>query len=309
MDPSPIRRALIPALALVLLVSSPAVAADWPRHPLREGSHGPAVRALQARVAGWYPGAGRDFFSVDGDFGPMTTRAVRRFQRHFGLKGDGVAGRATFRAFNRLTDNDGSTAHFDWSEFAQHRNPRCSAKANAHAGTFTGGLVARVRVRKKVRLLMWRLEALRAKAGNRPVGINSGFRSVPYNNCIGGASVSQHLYGTAADMRVAEITNRRTRVVARHSQFHGIACYRKQTHNHLDTRMQNSAYRGGRFWWWPERDGRGRELSEDGRPCWGQSNRGVAARRSSDGASRNPSAQEIAEFQRKGEVGDYGGVD
>ncbi|MDR6953773.1 GH24 family phage-related lysozyme (muramidase) [Ancylobacter sp. 3268] len=58
---------------------------------LRRGSSGPAVRALQTRLAtlGRYSGA------VDGDFGPATEAAVVAFQKAAGLYPDGIAGAKT----------------------------------------------------------------------------------------------------------------------------------------------------------------------------------------------------------------------
>lgn len=49
--------------------------------------------------------------------------------------------------------------------------------------------------------LMSMLEKLRAYGGFT-VHINSGYRSPSYNRKIGGASKSQHIYGTAADIIV-----------------------------------------------------------------------------------------------------------
>jgi hypothetical protein len=126
------------------------------------------------------------------------------------------------------------------------------------------------KVRRNVRRLMWRLEALRAKLGGHPIGINSGFRSRPYNRCIGGARYSQHLYGTAADLRVARVTNRRTRDVSKASQVHGVACYSEFTHNHLDIRLDNHELDAARYWYWPKQDRRDRDLAEDGGVCWGE---------------------------------------
>jgi peptidoglycan hydrolase-like protein with peptidoglycan-binding domain/TPR repeat protein len=52
-----------------------------------------AVRGLQRRLR-------RDGYAagpIDGRYGPLTTRAVRRFQASHGLQADGIAGRQTFR--------------------------------------------------------------------------------------------------------------------------------------------------------------------------------------------------------------------
>jgi hypothetical protein len=255
--------------AIVLAAASPAGAYTFTR-TLQAGDKGPDVRVLQVRVAGWFPQNGQTQMTIDGRFGESTAAAVRKFQEFYGLDPDGVAGPSTFAVIDGLEDDDRSTIHFDWSEFKQNRNSNCSAKANGYAGTFGGGMVAPRRTKKNVKRMMWRLEALRAKAGSNTVAINSGFRSVAYNDCIGGARASQHMYGTAADNRMAEVTNRLERDLARATQFHGIGCYSSLSHNHFDLRMENAALDGARFWWWPDQDDQGRDLADDGKPCWGE---------------------------------------
>ena len=287
---------------------------------LEPGASGRAVKRLQVRVAGWFPGSKRKVhFALDGVYGSQTVRAVKAMQRHYGLVADGIAGRATMRLLRRLRDKDGSTAHFDWSEFHQNRNRACSSRANAYAGTFGGGMVSARRARRNVRRLMWRLEAVRAKGGGRAVGINSGFRSVPYNDCIGGARASQHLYGTAADNRMADVTNRRERRLAKRSEMHGIGCYSSLSHNHFDIRIDNRALPSSRFWWWPERDRKGRDLDSNGRPCWGERKRrrsgrtrapAADARAAGPGAaSLVPSPAEVRAFAAAGEPRDLGAAD
>ena len=44
------------------------------------------------------------------------------------------------------------------------------------------------------------LERLRAGAGGRPLTIVSGFRCVPHNRAVGGAPLSRHVAGDAADI-------------------------------------------------------------------------------------------------------------
>lgn len=50
------------------------------------------------------------------------------------------------------------------------------------------------------------LEAIRTAAGNKPITINSGYRTYTHNKNIGGASASYHLYGLAADIVISGMT-------------------------------------------------------------------------------------------------------
>lgn len=277
--------AVVIAGAMLLALAGPAHAYTFTRS-LGPEDKGPDVKVLQVRVAGWFPQNGQQQMPIDGYYGEETVAAVKAFQTFYGLEPDGIAGPSTFAVIDGLEDDNGSTLHFDWKEFKQNRNSNCSAKANAYAGTFKGGMVSPRRTKKNVKRLMWRLEAVRAKAGGKMVGINSGYRSVAYNDCIGGARASQHMYGTAADNRMAEVTNRVQRDLARASQFHGIGCYSSLSHNHFDLRLENAHLEGSRFWWWPDQDAKGRDLADDGRPCWGESTTRPADDSTGDGSIR-----------------------
>ena len=318
---------ILTSAAIALAIAAPAVEAKPFDHRLRPGARGSDVKALQVRIAGWYPTRRQRTFSVDGIYGRQTKKAMKAFEAGYGRPVNGVASRKDLRILNWLQDRNGSTKHFDYREFVQNRSSSCSSRANAYAGTFSGGRSSPLRVKRNVRRLMWRLEAVRRKSGRKPIGIISGFRSVAYNNCIAGARASQHLYGTAADNRMAGVGNRRGRNIAKRSQIHGIACYSSLSHNHFDLRIDNKDLRAGRFWWWPRRDRRGRDLTEGGSPCWGQ---GRSARDSGSaliprfttssvlhdmrhGVARAgslvPSLQEIELFEFAGEGEDLGGVD
>ncbi|MHC1746412.1 MAG: NlpC/P60 family protein [Negativicutes bacterium] len=60
----------------------------------REGDSGEEITAIQSRLAslGYNPGGS------DGDFGSLTTEAIKRFQQDRGLETDGVVGADTYRA-------------------------------------------------------------------------------------------------------------------------------------------------------------------------------------------------------------------
>ncbi|MDP9235695.1 MAG: D-Ala-D-Ala carboxypeptidase family metallohydrolase [Actinomycetota bacterium] len=247
----------------------PASAYSFSRS-LQQGDTGRDVKALEVRVAGWYPSQNQTTMTVDGRFTAHTTIALKAFQSFYGLAADGVAGTDTYAVMSNMLDPDGSTVNFAWGEFKQNSSPSCSAKANAYAGTFDGGMGSPDRVKRHVRWLMWRLEALRAKGGGHTIGINSGFRSVDYNTCIGGAGGSQHMYGTAADQRMANVTNHSERVLGEASDFSGIGCYSQLTHNHFDIRLENSDLPSSQFWWWPKENGRGQDLDDENKPCWGE---------------------------------------
>ena len=47
------------------------------------------------------------------------------------------------------------------------------------------------------------LEEIREACGDRPITINSGYRTESYNKKVDGAKQSQHLYAAAADIKVS----------------------------------------------------------------------------------------------------------
>lgn len=143
--------------------------------------------------------------------------------------------RATHDALNALEAADGSTAHFSFAELG--------SKDGAGLG---GGNVGQTQVRENVRRLMYKLEAVRRKAGNRAVTINSGFRSIAHNRAVGGASNSQHTYGIAADVVISGLSVTAVMNHAKTSGFSGILRY--DTFTHVDSRMDHSY--GAQSWVW-----------------------------------------------------------
>ncbi|HHX22521.1 MAG: peptidoglycan-binding domain-containing protein [Tepidanaerobacteraceae bacterium] len=65
---------------------------------LYEGLQGEDVRELQSALES----LGYDVGPIDGIFGPLTERAVKRFQKDNGLVVDGIVGQETFAALEKL---------------------------------------------------------------------------------------------------------------------------------------------------------------------------------------------------------------
>ena len=103
------------------------------------------------------------------------------------------------------------------------------------------------RYRKNVVKLCEALEVGRAAAGGKPWTILSGWRSPTYNRANKGrATLSQHLYGRAADIKVKGMTPAQVYwllwdlIQAGEIPKGGLACYR--TFVHYDTRGWNARW-------------------------------------------------------------------
>lgn len=181
--------------------AAPAAGAITGTPPLRWGSTGAAVSAVQTRLNALGASVG-----VDGDYGQLTKAAVERFQAANHLAVDGVVGPGTAARLNAASpvriggdaERPGPTpaqpghdedvpagmasAHFSIAEFACHDGSRTPPEYYGN-----------------IRHLASQLEVLRDELGTS-IHVNSGYRSPTYNRSIDGASNSQHLTGSAADI-------------------------------------------------------------------------------------------------------------
>lgn len=142
---------------------------------------------------------------ADGIMGNKTRMGIIEFQNIFGLKVDGIAGKNTWNILNKAK----KVKHFKVKEFA------CK-----HCG----------QVKLNINLLL-KLEELRSAVGNRPMIITSGYRCPTHNRNVGGAKQSQHMKGTACDMRVIGMTpNYVYRYANKVFANGGVGRYRNFTH-------------------------------------------------------------------------------
>jgi zinc D-Ala-D-Ala carboxypeptidase len=142
-----------------------------------------AIREQQRwlRTIGW-------LIAEDGILGVQTRAAIKAFQRGFAfwkLAVDGHVGPKTREAMRYSLDRNGRCSpHFSFREFASVTRGSCVGD----------GWI------KVARELVLGLEEYRVLIGNRPVAIRNGYRDPVKNRCVGGAPLSQHLFGNAVDL-------------------------------------------------------------------------------------------------------------
>lgn len=203
-------------------------------------------KQLLLAYLGYYDG------SIDGKWGAKSVFATESFQNDFGnLTIDGICGSKTMSAMKHAvaygmpakeaTSDESEatteettevlaagylTKHFKRSEF------RCKC------GKYCNGYP----VEPSEKLLQL-LEQIREHF-DAPVTISSGVRCSQHNINVGGASKSQHMYGTAADIKVKGKTPREVAAYAETllPNSGGIGLY--STWTHVDVRSNKSRWNG-----------------------------------------------------------------
>lgn len=171
--------------------------------------------------------------SVDGKYGKNSEEICKKFQSARGITIDGICGKNTWAKINEdapAPTEKPSSAHFKFSEF------RCKDGSDVPE-KYWGNL----------QRLMNKLEELRTACGNRAITITSGYRSPEYNEMLrkkdptGVAKNSQHLYATAADIKVSGMTPKQVRTIAdRVFSNGGVGGYSSFTH--VDVRGHHSRW-------------------------------------------------------------------
>ena len=86
------------------------------------------------------------------------------------------------------------------------------------------------------------LQKIRTHFG-KPVTITSAYRTPPHNSREGGTTYSQHLYGKAADIKIAGVTPKKVADYAETLLDNGgIGIY--NTFTHIDVRSMKSRWQG-----------------------------------------------------------------
>ena len=87
--------------------------------------------------------------------------------------------------------------------------------------------------------LVERLQKLRDRLG-KPIIITSGYRTPEHNKKVGGAPNSQHLHGTAVDIKIYGMTPKQILPHAEAVGFTGIGLY--SGHIHVDVRKNKARW-------------------------------------------------------------------
>ena len=172
---------------------------------------------------------------IDGKIGNQTRAAIREVQKAFGMEETGTADAATQKNLKHAVcyglpeiENDfwKGIPHFSRDEF------RCKC------GKYCDGFPV-----EPDEGLVKLLERIREHFG-KPVTITSGIRCTSHNAAVDGASRSQHLYGTAADIKVKGVEPETVAAFAEGLLPGTGGIGRYSTFTHVDVRKSKSRWKG-----------------------------------------------------------------
>lgn len=142
---------------------------------------------------------------VDGKFGPKTEEKTMQLvidiQRKIGANVDGLVGSETIAKYNEWKKANASSgasasASSDWWDDIKYFDRN---EFKCKCGRYCNGFPV-----EPDQALVKLLDTVRAHYG-RPFTPNSAIRCTKHNRAVGGASNSQHLYGTAADIPASSL--------------------------------------------------------------------------------------------------------
>lgn len=177
--------------------------------------------------------------SIDGKWGTLSKVATKAFQKDFGLTADGICGADTEKAMAHAVcygmpakKAESATGDF-WDGVKHFKRSEFKCKCGK-----CGGFPVEPD-KKLVELLVQIREHF-----DSPVTITSGVRCKTHNTNVGGASSSQHLYGTAADFKVKGKTPKEVAAYCETllPKSGGIGLY--STWVHVDVRSNKSRWNG-----------------------------------------------------------------
>ena len=174
-------------------------------------------KQIQTLLNVWLKSRGLTLLKVDGIIGPLSKGATKEFQSAHGLKVDGIPGPLTQYELMFY-----KYPNFKKSEF------KCKCGK-------CGGYP--VKVDENLLIL---LQKIRGHFGKALI-VNSGIRCKAHNKAVGGAGASQHLYGTAADFKVAGVKPSEVYSYAHKiNPSGGVGSY--STFTHVDTRGKRARW-------------------------------------------------------------------
>lgn len=173
---------------------------------------------------------------IDGKWGQLSSTATKAFQTDYGLKADGICGAETEKALKHaiaygMPVKETKESTWDDIKYFERKEFRCKCgKCGGYPVEPTWDLIDV-------------LEKIREHFGS-PVRINSGVRCVNHNKNVGGASRSQHLVGTAADIKVDGVSPAKVAEYAETLLPNTGGIGRYSTFTHVDVRKTKSRWNG-----------------------------------------------------------------
>lgn len=177
---------------------------------------------------------------IDGKWGTLSRTACKAFQKDFGgIAVDGECGPETEKALKHaisygfLRKEEPVVAGLDWDKIQYFKRKEFACKCGKCGGFPVEPDPALLEILVKIRAYF-----------GKPVHINSGIRCAAHNADVGGATASQHLKGTAADISVEGVTPERVAIYAETllPKTGGIGRYK--TFTHVDVRKNRSRWNG-----------------------------------------------------------------